>query len=152
MSANRDLLMLAAKAIGIELAFSNFDADLSPRRKDTWDTWNPRDNDGDALRLASALGLKIDTNYRTGADERPGVGVWLPGDLAFYPPFWTAEAKDINEAVRQTVLRAAAELGRSQPSTLGQQVARAQAEYASWSPEERASVQLQGERNQDGEA
>ena len=56
---DRELLILAAKAVGIALAFSSV-GDISPRRADTWDSWNPLADDGDALRLAVKLRMALD--------------------------------------------------------------------------------------------
>lgn len=58
MSIDRELLDRAAKAARIELAWSTV-AEVSPRRTDTWSSWNPLTNDGDALRLAVDLGIQI---------------------------------------------------------------------------------------------
>lgn len=78
-----------------------------------WTYWRPLEDDGDALRLASKIGLRVDFNYRTGKDERPGVGVWLPGDTSPWPSFWTANPRDHDAVVRHSIVRAAAEIGKS---------------------------------------
>lgn len=77
--------------------------------------WRPEEDDGDSMRLAAATGLQVNFNYRTGRDERAGVGVWISGDTSPFPSFWTADAKDINAVARQTILRAAATIGKAMP-------------------------------------
>lgn len=67
MRADRELLDLAAKAVGIELMFPTRISDVWPRRKDTWDLWNPLQDDGDALRLAVRLQLIV---------SNPGIDSW----------------------------------------------------------------------------
>jgi hypothetical protein len=127
---DRELLELAAKAIGMNVLLEGIEW---PRDKTGWffcqrggdgapalfdrsspmlASWAPLTDDGDALRLALKLGFKIDSNFKTGADERPGVGVWVAGDTEHYPPFWTANSKDICKDTRHTIVRAAAELGK----------------------------------------
>lgn len=75
--------------------------------------WNPLADDGDALRLAVKLGLRVDMNYRPNPASGTGVGVWTPGDSEFYPPFWQIDGNDPVRAVRSTIVRAAAEMARS---------------------------------------
>lgn len=132
MKTDRELLELAAKAVGMVVLERPWNAD------DGWffceshgepamhfrhatnphahtNPWMPLTDDGDVLRLAAKLGLKIDLNYASGSDKKAGIGVWISGDSSIFPTFWTAEAKDINAAARQTIVRAAAEIGRAMP-------------------------------------
>ena len=69
MKTDRELLELAAKAAGIEIAtWSNCQAggflarECLPERRDRF--WNPLTDDGDALRLAVKLDFTID-QYQT---------------------------------------------------------------------------------------
>ncbi len=108
MKTDRELLELAAKAIGIELAWSNFDKDLPPRRIDTWNNWNPLTNDGDALRLAVKLGLYLEIdrpNQRASA---------LPEieEMEFSRENFGADAC---AALRRAIVRAAAVIGETMP-------------------------------------
>lgn len=110
MSADRELLELAAKAAGIILKFSTFSDDTPPRRidDDTWSTWNPLADDGDALRLAASLRLQIKPGKHKGdgctvETQRPGIA----GCTAFYD--------DKEQQMRQAIVRAAAEIGRAMP-------------------------------------
>ena len=68
-----------------------------------------------ALRLARAVSLRIDFNFRTGSDKCLGVGVWTSGDDSIYPPFWTMYGKRPDYDVRDTILRAAAHVGKGMP-------------------------------------
>jgi hypothetical protein len=65
---DREMLELAAKAAGVPLSwpydpatYARFDG-VPPRRTDTWENWNPLADDGDALRLAVKLMLRIDVD------------------------------------------------------------------------------------------
>lgn len=107
MYSDREWLELAAKARGgIE---SDEDFGLIDPEKDTaTQAWNPLTDDGDALRLAVKLGLKIERH-----DE--------------YYPYFSAEKKDVvfvvedviknngNEcrATRRAIVRAAAAIGEA---------------------------------------
>ena len=50
MKTDRELLEMAAKAAGVELVTPTMIGH---------DLWNPLDDDGDALRLAHALGMQL---------------------------------------------------------------------------------------------
>jgi hypothetical protein len=69
---DRELLEAAAKAAGIDIkCFVDKVTDCdSPhygifaiQLGSTWNTWNPLEDDGDALRLAVRLNLRIRTNF-----------------------------------------------------------------------------------------
>lgn len=98
-----ELLELAAKAAGIDVHTIE-DADGVVH----WDGWNPLTDDGDALRLAVKLDMKV---Y---------IGEAYPyqKDCADYPPH-TGCAVDEDEepdpyaATRLAIVRAAAEIGKS---------------------------------------
>lgn len=108
---DRELLELAAKAIGITLRWPS-EGGLGPRRTDddSWNSWNPLDDDGDLLRLAVALeirlhisGMKAIADYwvRPGMIELADEVVLIEGDAC--------------AALRLAGVRAAAEIGRSMP-------------------------------------
>lgn len=93
MKTDRELLELAAKAVGLRFAINGDDlpgyvAVAGDDWRYGWTHWNPLTNDGDALRLALKLGM---------ASERG------PFDGEFYahavPP------------TRRAIVRAAAEIG-----------------------------------------
>ena len=103
--SDRELLEKAAKAAGLTLIWprdpSTYEIvdGVSPRRPDTWDNWNPLTDDGDALRLACALGLVVDCS-------RPSAG------LPFYShEFRETGAASVAEGTRRAIVRAAAAIG-----------------------------------------
>jgi hypothetical protein len=104
----RELLELAAKAAGILFrGYDDFYEDYTALDKDldVVHTWNPINSDGDALRLAVKLGLKM---Y-----------IFLPDDDIGQP--YTEIGRDTAEfhsddpyaATRLAIVRAAAEIGRA---------------------------------------
>lgn len=109
MSADRELLELAAKAAGIPYTKPHPDYDGSdgleigsnPMRTQNW---NPLADDGDALRLAVKLRMFLDvTPVGTGA-QAPGVRF-----------FSQENAGDTYAASRRAIVRAAAEIGKAMP-------------------------------------
>jgi hypothetical protein len=104
---DRELLELAAKAAGIEIAWHKWVID--PKATGgccfalvgTYTYWNPLTDDGDALRLAVKLGLTITSNYHV---EQKGLGVIVFTELE--------DSEDFCAATRRAIVRAAAEIGR----------------------------------------
>ncbi|MBB3018460.1 hypothetical protein FHR70_001514 [Microvirga lupini] len=112
MSADRELLELAAKAAGREVGREDqcdpIDRKYTPELGlwcvGPWAGWfNPLNDDGDALRLAVKLNLLIDC-YSPSA--RP-----LPDSLGWFD----CERGGLGQAaaVRRAIVRVAAEIGRS---------------------------------------
>jgi hypothetical protein len=100
MSADRELLELAAKAAGMEPPL--FWEDGSPIYP-----WNPLKNDGDALRLAVKLGLAI---------QHGGCYVVVyTGQSTMAAQFVERHEKDPYPATRLAITRAAAKIGRAMP-------------------------------------
>jgi hypothetical protein len=105
MMTDRELLELAAKAVGLSLE----QGPGSPPEKCfgacwdgyTWDYWNPLDDDGDALRLAAKLFLHVWVLH--GFTE-------VQGD---YKPLTETHDGDPYAATRRAIVRAAAEIGRA---------------------------------------
>ena len=109
MTTDRELLELAAKAAGLRVR--------------TWDghsgamcaidddrhglMWMPLTDDGDALRLAVKLGLRVKVEKNDHAEVDNG------DDLA--PMCWQAVAngQDIYVATRRAIVRAAAAIGKA---------------------------------------
>ena len=60
MTEDRDLLIGAAKAIGVSLVFSTV-ADAPPRQAGTMEAWSPLTSSADAFDLQ--VGLKMDVAY-----------------------------------------------------------------------------------------
>ena len=91
--SDRELLELAAKAVGVELDFS-IRGDFPPyyvNERGGHSSWNPLTDDGDALRLAVKLYL------------------WEPIRLAHRD---ITDAVDFYAATRRAIVRAAAEIGK----------------------------------------
>jgi hypothetical protein len=103
MSADRELLELAARATGYKYKPANecIVIDGIPGR------WNPLTDDGDALRLAVKLGIE------------PSWHVTLGYAVALYKSgFYRIEeySTDGLSATRRAIVRAAAEIGMGSPS------------------------------------
>jgi hypothetical protein len=106
---DRELLEQAAKAAGYEIEERHFGAGRYALRLSTdpnWVEWNPLTDDGDALRLAMRLGLRIMTS-NTGNPMSAYSCVETPDDRG-----WTEMHRshngDANAATRRAIVRAAA--------------------------------------------
>lgn len=94
MSAERELLDLAAKAAGIEV-WTDIDGNLYTDTTIGAEVrWNPLDDDGDALRLAVKLGIDITQAVYMQTDANQGYED---------PPY---------ELTRRAIVVEAAEMGR----------------------------------------
>lgn len=92
---DRELLELAVKAAGYWSAEFNCPCN-SPRPE-----WNPLTDDGDALRLAVKLNMRVDTYYPAGTKVEVGeISLMLP------------HHDDPYAATRRAIVRAAAEIGK----------------------------------------
>lgn len=109
MSADRELLELAAKAVAIELKWSSVEG-LSPRCADTFDTWNPLTDDGDALRLAVKL-----KKFPHLLHDGDGVITGYEAKRNSFSPIIEQFGDDPDAATRRAIVRAAAEIGRATP-------------------------------------
>lgn len=99
---DRELLELAAKAIGVKIDSS------WPLHIQDW-AWNPLTNDGDALRLAVKLNLNVEY------DSCPeGVIVFVYGNWDGSPDSVTEiyEGGSAYAVTRRCIVRAAAEIGK----------------------------------------
>jgi hypothetical protein len=114
---DRELLELAAKAAGVEIAtWSNCQAggflskDCAPERRERF--WNPLTDDGDALRLAVNLRLTVHTYDEDNSPSSWGVSAG---------PAWADECvphdSDPYAATRRAVVRAAAAIGQPQAAS-----------------------------------
>ena len=77
---DRELSEDAARAAGIKLIWPRCPStqkrldDIPPRRADTLDNWDPLADDGDALRLATALKLNISQgDFSVCVDDEAGI-------------------------------------------------------------------------------
>lgn len=97
MNQDRELLELAAKAVGYEIEEWNAWGFAQTKEQERW---NPLADDGDALRLAVKLGLVIERGR-------------------CYPSLWCGPmfGEDVlpcpYAATRRAIVRAAAEIGRN---------------------------------------
>lgn len=92
----RELLELAAKAAGYE---RNSAGPIGPCE------WNPLEDDGDALRLAVCLNIRI--------GFRPACYADTPSGIRFYGREFSSDGDDKNARTRRAIVRAAAEIGRN---------------------------------------
>lgn len=116
MSTDRELLELAAKAVGLPEcgwmgpAFMYVD-------NNQFKDWNPLEDDGDALRLAVKLG-QLFPCFTLGIFNRAvfphaAASIVLPnGDNTYVEQDDNA---DMAETTRRAIVRAAAEIGKSMP-------------------------------------
>jgi hypothetical protein len=112
MSDDREMLELAAKAAGLyaigdwHSVLGNFcGLKIRPDDLPSGYCWNPLEDDGDALRLAVKLFIRI----KTGLDGAVAYTRWDESG-----PFESAK-DDLLAATRRAIVRAAAEIGRSMP-------------------------------------
>ncbi|MEH3454065.1 hypothetical protein [Phytobacter diazotrophicus] len=108
---DRELLELAANAIGGEYRMDAFGG-MYLAFKPKWNgvSWNPLENDGDALRLAVKLGIEIHPDRQVSEIQTAFCvqrGSRLVG-LNNYEEFGSNEMA----ATRRAIVRAAAEIGR----------------------------------------
>lgn len=117
---DRELLELAAKAYG-GLEYEPYDGWVhTGAHGKRGDRWNPRDDDGDALRLAVKLGLRVET------DSHPIYVEDLPASVVSRTAFaadGTLQKVNVSichygdpcAATRRAIVRAAANIGKTMP-------------------------------------
>jgi hypothetical protein len=122
MKSDRKLLELAAKAAGLQVEYDEVDHRfhlvLEGQHPDTFPRWNPRADDGDALRLAVALGLKVEVYRTSPLSDHPYPCVEVRGYA--YRKSLAFERADDNgasllDATRRAILLAAAGIGEITP-------------------------------------
>lgn len=101
-----EMLELAAKAAGIE----HLGGEYCVSGSELWDIdgkkwWRPLANDGDALRLAAALSMRVDFCSKTGCAARYGVDC----ENVIYVLF--DANRDLLRASRMAITKAAAQIG-----------------------------------------
>lgn len=110
METDRELLELAAKAAGIKGTWNERGQCLHITdqgfQSDVW--WRPHLDDGDALRLAVRLGLRLTLPkyHRFGTTAEPQVEN-TPGHTVF--------REDPMQQTREAIVNTAAEIGRTMP-------------------------------------
>ena len=101
-----ELLELAAKACGYKYSDYVFAGEtrLKVINGRHMVSWNPLEDDGDALRLAVVCELFVDTQYNMGS---------AVGHASFScEDFWEGWGDDAFAATRRAIVRAAAEIGK----------------------------------------
>ena len=128
MSTDRELLELAAKAVGIRIEKSPFNGgghgndgfDIMGSVVLDWHngtTWNPLTDDGDALRLLGAMPSLWSLSLKFGAPTVEmnvwwGAGGEKTNKIARE---FAGDGADVAAAIRRAIVRAAAEIGRAAP-------------------------------------
>lgn len=111
MSTDRELLELAAKAAGIKHVGPGLGGVCllipDPKGREYPTGWNPLDDDGDALRLATELGIGFNWSKVRGQAYVHTAHVFVE--------FGSKGQPSRQEATRRAIVRAAAEIGRSMP-------------------------------------
>ncbi len=106
---DRELLELAAKAAGYDFEWfgQHFHIAIDDRR---FTSWNPLKDDGDALRLAVKLGIRVYRNNESGYTSCNYVSLGKYSDD--FMEFDNAN-EDEYATTRRAIVRAAAEIGRA---------------------------------------
>ena len=100
---------LAAAAARYELKWAEFTgAWIYDMPRFDWRHWRPREDDGDAHRLAAACRIEIMFGELGGAR----VEAIPPGDAPSIIEYLTEEDTDPSRAMREAIFRAAVEIGR----------------------------------------
>lgn len=105
--SDRELLELAAKAAGVDFDGNTF----IKRDRYSSNIWDPLFDDGDAMRLAVQLGMRVYV-YPDGGDN---VTVVANDELKAKdaPHISEAHGEDKFAATRRAIVRAAAEIGKA---------------------------------------
>jgi hypothetical protein len=106
---DRELLELAAKAMGVEETYPLTDGLYVGSSYDEIVLWNPLTDDGDALRLAVKLNLRVMPQEKC---------VYVESNPDSVLGFASVSEMEMNgddpyAATRRSIVRAAAEIGRS---------------------------------------
>lgn len=108
MQSDKELLELAAKAIGEQFHSGHITLN---RKQYEWVEWNPLTDNGDALRLG--IRLRLDISFLGGIVEV----CWFDEEAATtrYVEEPINDAQGECEATRRAIVRAAADIGATQP-------------------------------------
>jgi hypothetical protein len=105
---DRELLELAAKAVGIELNGASL-APIYMGEDGQWVSWNPLSDDGAALRLALQLHMNIDASFSHSVEASILIDDGMERVSA------EESGPDMSAATRHAIVRAAAEIGKAIP-------------------------------------
>lgn len=140
MSTVRELVELAAEAVGIQGAWQEFVNEpgafigryAQPRDGVTGYYWKPHTDDGDSMRLATDLGMSLKRTRLASANRTAAIAAEIPRDD--HHPRDISElveiADDAGAATRMAVLRAAAAVAQWRRSPADQGEAGAQTDDA----------------------
>jgi len=106
---DRELLELAAKAAGIE-HYGEYNASGGLKTTGGW--WNPIDGDSAAFQLAVKLGMMV--NVENDIAAVCATSGWMNGQLLPGGVGTESFGSDPYAATRRAIVRAAAEIGKSQ--------------------------------------
>lgn len=120
---DKELLELAAKAIGLEIRMKHYDVGgwhcqwhhVIDKGIDEWIDWNPLTDDSDALRLAVKLGLDVCIDTQLEPDPSTHV-VGFPDHTSRTIDDVVHHNGDPYAATRRAITRAAAEIGKAMKS------------------------------------
>lgn len=130
MNSESELLEMAARAAGIFDAWPKPDYDIEIDDAGVYCygmgkslSWNPLENDGDALRLAVKLGLRIEQDwfhpahgYHPDNGKARVFSVYSLEQIGSFNLWFKEEfSGDPEAATRRAIVRAAAEIGRNMP-------------------------------------
>ena len=105
----KETLVLAAKACGLSLSFTDIGCMAKFQNESHYThTWNPLNSDGDALRLAVKLGLKIETN----GTAHWGHVTYVDFSHTKYNGPCETHGDDPYKATRLAIVAAAAQIGK----------------------------------------
>ena len=110
MSQDHELLELAAKALGkpsLSDANGVYGAWIGEPETGHW--WNPLEDDGDALRLAVAMGMTVSScivYFQVSTIQLTLAGIFIKEQMLY---------QSCESACRRAIVRAAAEIGRLMP-------------------------------------
>lgn len=113
MKTDRELLELAARAAGIELIWKDEPGWAPKLKANRMQSWNPMDDDGDALRLAVKLHLVVAIMPEQKWCEKAA----FTACYSFQGPERgdTDHGDDAGAATRRAIVRAAAAIGEAMP-------------------------------------
>ena len=120
---DREMLELAARAAGLK-EFTEINGRFAVRTRFTgmqdWSPWNPLTDDGDALRLAVQLMIRVSVNRAFRLSIPGSVTVEYPDRDGYYFALGEAVTNgDPYAATRRAITRAAAEIGRQMETSNG---------------------------------
>lgn len=102
MKTDKELLQLAAKAVGYETKEDKHSGEVRVKIKNLWPLFNPLTDDAQAFRLAVDLGVKIEQIKSSVSVYHPDAG------LSF-----VSHGNDKHAATRRAIVRAAAAIGEA---------------------------------------